>query len=150
MLFLFNKLQNNSGIYSHQERFLKVSVTPSFLEDVSQPELNNYIWAYTIFIENLGEQSVQLISRHWQVIDGKGRIENIIGPGVLGPGVQGQQPLIKPKEIFEYANEAHLTTCSGIIRGRCVFQILGQHSENFSVEVPAFSLDSPYQVRALQ
>ncbi|MFN7095723.1 MAG: ApaG domain, partial [Burkholderiales bacterium] len=108
-----------------------------------------YVWSYTIYIKNLNDRTVQLMNKHWQVIDSLGRIENIIGPGIVGPGVIGQQPVILPGEVYEATREIHLTTPSGIVKGRVLVHLLGIQ-EAFSVAIPTFSLDSPYQARQLQ
>jgi ApaG protein len=62
---------------------------------------------------------------------------------VRGAGVVGEQPRLEPGEAFEYTSGTPLTTSSGIMSGS--YQMENEHGENFDIEIPAFSLDSPYQ-----
>jgi len=60
---------------------IKVIVTPSYLEEQSDPANGRFVFAYTIQIHNAGDRSVQLLTRYWQVDHGNGRIEEIYGEG---------------------------------------------------------------------
>ena len=44
---------------------IAVSAVPQFIADQSDPTKENYVFAYTITIENVGSVPAQLISRHW-------------------------------------------------------------------------------------
>lgn len=80
---------------------------------------------------------VRLINRHWRIIDSYGRVREVDGAGVVG-----EQPLIAPGDVFEYASGAPLTTPSGIMTGH--FEMMTPTGQLFLVEIPAFSLDSPH------
>lgn len=125
-------------MYSETTRFIKVTVKPFYLEDQSSPSDNHYVWAYQVRIENQGEETVQLRRRHWRITDGLGRMQEVRGPGVVG-----EQPVLKPGESFEYTSGTPLTTPSGIMIGS--YQMETRQGESFEVAVPAFSLDSPHQ-----
>ena len=60
-----------------------------------------------------------------------------------GPGVVGEQPVLKPGDFYEYVSGTPLPTPSGIMVG--TYQMETPQGEKFDVLVPAFSLDSPYQ-----
>jgi ApaG protein len=126
--------------YEEITRDIRVAVEPSFLDDQSVPEENRYIWAYRVIIENRGKESVQLISRFWQITDGHGRIREVRGPGVIG-----EQPKIAPGNTFEYTSGAPLETPSGFMTGS--YRMRATSGESFDVGIPLFALDSPYESR---
>ncbi len=64
-----------------------------------------------------------------------------------GPGVVGEQPMLKPGQSFRYTSGCPLTTPSGIMAG--TFRMVDEDARVFDVEIPAFSLDSPYARRVL-
>ena len=54
---------------------IQVTALPDFLMERSDPAQDRYFWSYTIEIANLGWVRVQLLSRHWVIIDANGRRE---------------------------------------------------------------------------
>ncbi len=94
--------------YECETRGIRVSVTPAFVEDQSDPEEGDYLWSYAVTIENHGTETVQLLSRYWHITDGIGRIQEVHGPGVVGA-----QPMLEPGQIFEYTSGCPLPTPSG-------------------------------------
>jgi ApaG protein len=128
-------------MYSQTTKSLKVTVVPYYQDDLSVPHQKHYVWEYNIFVENFGEEPVKLVSRKWRIINSEGKIEEVQGAGVVG-----QQPLIKPGEAFEYSSQAHLSTASGIMFGS-YSMVTEENGEAFEIDVPAFSLDSPYERR---
>ena len=125
-------------MYSETTRSINVSVEPVYLEEQSSPAEGRYVWAYHVRIENRGGETVQLRNRHWKITDGRGQMQEVRGPGVVG-----EQPVLRPGEAFEYTSGTPLPTPSGIMVGTYEMQTRG--GENFSVQIPAFSLDSPHQ-----
>lgn len=121
---------------------VRVSVTPEFVEDRSSPDDGRYFWAYTVEITNERSEAVQLRSRLWRITDGNGRTEEVRGPGVVG-----QQPVLTSGASFKYTSGCPLSTPSGIMVG--TYQMTQDNGELFSVDIPAFSLDSPYARRVV-
>lgn len=117
-------------------RDIQVTALPDYLPEQSEPGQDRYVWSYTIEIANLGRERVQLVSRHWIIIDANGRREEVSGPGVVG-----EQPVLEPGETFRYQSGCPLTTPSGIMQGS--YRMVTHSGETFDAEVPAFSLDSP-------
>ena len=76
--------------YSATTRGVRIQVTPVFLDDQSDPEENDFMWAYTVEIANMSEQTVQLTARTWKIIDHHG-----VTQVVQGPGVVGEQPILR-------------------------------------------------------
>jgi ApaG protein len=129
-------------MYRATTRKIQVSVTPEYSSERSSPEENEYFWSYTIEILNLGEEAVQLISRHWRITDANGRTEEVKGPGVVG-----KQPLLRAGERFEYTSGVPLKTPSGLMSG--TYQMVTEDGDDFEAQVPAFSLDSPSARRVM-
>lgn len=129
-------------MYRATTRGIQVTVTPQYLADRSSAEDGRYFWAYTIEIVNKGDVTVQLKTRHWKITDARGRLEEVRGPGVVG-----EQPVLKPGDRFEYTSGVPLTTPTGMMAG--TYQMVSESGERFDVEVPAFSLDSPSTPRIL-
>ena len=127
-----------SGAYARTTRSITVTVEPFYLDDQSAPEENHFVWAYHVCIQNHGEQTVQLLTRFWRITDSLGNVQEVRGDGVVG-----EQPILNPGDSFEYTSGTPLPTPSGIMVG--AYQMLAQSGERFDVDVPAFSLDSPYQ-----
>ncbi len=125
-------------MYSSITRSVRVTVNPVYLDEQSAPEEDHYIWAYQVEIENLGQDVVQLLTRHWQITDSLGRMQEVRGAGVVG-----EQPILKPGERFRYTSGTPLPTPSGIMAG--TYGMESASGEHFEVEIPAFSLDSPHQ-----
>lgn len=126
-------------MYVCTTRLIKITVVPTYLSDQSAPEHNHYVWAYTIQIENLGKETVQLINRYWHITDANGVVQEVQGPGVVG-----EQPVLAPGEVYQYSSGAALDTSSGIMKGHYEMETVAK--ECFNVEIPAFSLDSPEQM----
>ena len=129
-------------MYEAVTRDIKVTASPSFLADQSNPDKQQYFWSYTIEIANLSSTSVQLMSRHWKITDATGRLQEVKGPGVVG-----QQPVIQPGESFRYTSGCPLETPEGIMVG--TYAMRGSDGEAFTVAIPAFSLDSGLVRRTL-
>jgi ApaG protein len=121
---------------------IKVTVSPEFMAERSEPEEGRYFWAYTIEIANEGDRVVQLTHRSWKITDANGRREDVQGPGVVG-----EQPTLKPGGTFRYTSGCPLNTPSGIMVG--TYRMVDESGEPFEVAIPAFSLDSPHAKRVL-
>lgn len=124
-------------MYSAVTNSIKVTVTPKFVEEESDPSRSFYFWAYTVEILNLGLDTVTLRTRHWRITDANGQTQEINGAGVVG-----EQPALEPGQSFEYTSGAPLKTSSGIMAGE--YGMENDDGSEFNVDIPAFSLDSPH------
>jgi len=122
-------------MYEKITRDINIKVRPFFLEEQSEPERNHFVWAYRVKILNQGGETVQLINRHWRITDKLGRMQEVKGPGVVG-----EQPILKPGESYNYTSGCPLETPSGIMVGH--YEMTTLEGNRFLVEIPAFSLDS--------
>ncbi len=91
---------------------VRVSVKSSYIADQSAPRQQRYVFAYTVRITNEGKRPVQLVSRHWVITHGSGRVEEVRGPGVVGA-----QPRLEPGQHFEYTSGCVLSTPHGAMHG---------------------------------
>ena len=130
------------AMYSATTRQIKVSVHPEYSAERSEPSDSRYFWIYAIEIVNEGVRTVQLTHRHWKITDGHGRLEEVKGPGVVG-----EQPTLAPGQSFRYTSGCPLTTVSGIMAGS--YRMVDDEGNAFDVDIPAFSLDSPFDKRVL-
>ena len=123
-------------MYSKVKRKIQISVQPIYLEEQSTPEENKYVWAYHVNITNRGRETVQLISRYWNITDSNGCVNEGRGKGVVG-----EQPVLAPGESFEYTSGTPLQASSGIMLG--TYQMVNDKGEKFDIDIPPFSLDIP-------
>src|SRR5262245_45361156 len=128
--------------YRAETRHIEVKVIPRFLPERSSPENGYFFWAYTITLTNLGSETVQLKTRHWRITDAQGRLQEVRGPGVVG-----EQPVLKPGENFEYTSGVPLPTSSGLLTG--TYGLVTAAGEEFDIDIPAFSLDAPERERTI-
>ncbi len=126
--------------YEAETEGVIVRVRPVFIEEQSSPEDERFLWAYHIEIENTGERTLQLVTRHWKITDGDGRIQEVVGEGVVG-----QQPVLRPGRCFEYTSGCPLTTPSGLMQGS--YTLEDHTGDTLVVTIPLFALDSPYDTR---
>jgi ApaG protein len=115
-------------------RGIRVAARATFVPEQSQS--GEWVFAYRIRIANEGSETVQLQSRHWIIIDGHGRVEEVRGRGVVG-----EQPVLEPGSFFEYTSQCRLTTPVGSMNGR--YQMTTQGGERFEAEIARFSLQAP-------
>ena len=129
-------------MYQAQTRGVRVTAVPEFMERESAHDQGRYFWAYTIEIVNQSRQTVQLMTRHWFITDGRGEVHEVRGDGVVG-----KQPVLRPGESFSYTSGCPLMTPDGSMRG--YYAMLGEDGVVFDVEVPLCPLDSPYVKKVL-
>jgi ApaG protein len=132
----------NEPIYERTTKGIRVMVRPKFLDQQSRPDDSHFVWAYTIRIENRGPETVTLRTRHWHITDGRGHVQKVNGPGVVG-----EEPRLEPGQSFEYTSGVPLKTPSGIMQG--TYRMEREAGGFVDVFVPAFSLDSPHMPRAI-
>ena len=117
-------------------RGVRVQVRSSYLPERSSPRDSHYFFGYRIRISNVGEETVQLLSRHWIITDSDGKVEEVQGPGVVG-----EQPVIEPGESFEYSSFCPLPTPIGSMHG--TYQMVTSGGSPFDAEIAPFSLAVP-------
>lgn len=129
-------------MYSCVTRDIEVTVLPEFVPERSDADEGQYFWAYTVEIANQSEITVQVTARHWKITDANGRLEEVKGAGIVG-----EQPVLKPGETFRYTSGCPLSTSSGIMTG--TYRVVDENGGVFEIEIPTFSLDSPFTKRVI-
>ena len=115
---------------------IDVSVTSRFLPEQSQPEQNRYAFAYTVTLNNSGQLAAKLLSRHWVITDGDGRVQEVRGPGVVG-----QQPRLEPAAEYSYSSGTLMTTRVGFMQGS--YQMQADDGSTFDAVIAPFRLVVP-------
>jgi ApaG protein len=115
---------------------IAVAVATRFLDEQSAPDEGRYVFAYTIRIANTGDVPARLLSRRWLITDANGKVQEVVGEGVVG-----QQPWLKPGGEFEYTSGAVLETFCGQMRGS--YQMLADDGTEFDAEIAPFALSIP-------
>jgi ApaG protein len=114
-------------------RDIAVRVAVSFLAEQSDPSSNRWFWSYHVRVENGSEVAVQLLSRSWRIIDGRGTVHEVHGEGVVG-----EMPLIAPGASFDYVSGCPLDTPSGSMVG--TYRMVDEDGTAFDVAIPDFQL----------
>jgi ApaG protein len=117
-------------------RGVRVQVQSTYVPERSSPRESHYFFAYRVRVSNVGEETVQLVSRHWLISDGEGQVEHVQGPGVVG-----EQPVLEPGESFEYTSFCPLHTPIGSMHGS--YQMVTAGGARFDAEIAPFSLAVP-------
>lgn len=114
---------------------IHISVSPQYLKDQSAPDDNQFVFAYTVTMENRGNTAAQLLSRHWVISDSEGKTEEVRGPGVVG-----EHPHLKPGESYQYTSGAILQTPVGSMSGS--YQMRDENGVLFDAVIPTFTLSA--------
>ena len=115
---------------------IKVRVQSTYVEEQSSPENEQYVFAYTITIENIGTIPAKLLTRHWVITDANGKIREVRGDGVVG-----EQPYLRPGEAFRYTSAAMIETPVGSMHGS--YQMIADDGVAFDAPIVAFGLSIP-------
>jgi ApaG protein len=119
-------------------RGIKISVLTSYEGTYFKNYKIHFAFSYQITIENHSKDSVQLMTRHWEIFDSLNNIEVVDGEGVVG-----KKPVIKPGESHTYSSGCLLASPYGAMRGH--FNMINFTStRNFRVIVPNFKLSAPF------
>jgi ApaG protein len=118
---------------------VRVTVRARYSPEHSDPGRSQWFFLYTIRITNEGTDTVQLTDRHWYIVDGSGRAEEVQGPGVVG-----HQPVLEPGQAFEYTSGCPLTTPFGSMSG--TYRMQRADGTAFEAEIALFELVQPASI----
>lgn len=117
---------------------IKISVLTTFEGTYFKNHRLHFAFTYEITIENHSKDSVQLITRHWDIYDSLNYLETVDGEGVIG-----KKPVLKPGETHTYSSGCLLNSPHGAMSG--YFNMVNfTTTRNFRVVVPAFRLSAPF------
>lgn len=122
--------------YSAVTGDITVRVAVSYLAEQSSPEQGRWFWSYHVRIENDGSTVVQLLERHWRILDGRGNAHEVRGQGVVG-----DMPVILPGESYDYVSGCPLDTPTGTMSGS--YRLVDGSGALRDVEIPKFTLLTP-------
>jgi ApaG protein len=115
---------------------IQVATRTAFIPDQSDVDNGRYVFAYTITITNTGTVPAQLVSRHWIITDSNNQVQEVKGMGVVG-----EQPLLRPRESFQYTSGTAIATPVGTMRGS--YQMVADDGVQFDAPIPEFTLSMP-------
>lgn len=115
---------------------VEIKTVSRFLPEQSDLSANRYVFAYHITISNRGEQTVQLLTRHWIITDAEENVQEVCGEGVIG-----QQPVLRPGESFEYTSGCSIATPVGTMKGSYFMQ--ADDGRQFDAPIAEFTLAMP-------
>ncbi|MEM7185851.1 MAG: Co2+/Mg2+ efflux protein ApaG [Bacteroidota bacterium] len=115
---------------------IKVSVETQFEGAFYRDHKKQYAFSYQVVIENLSDTEVQLTSRYWLIKDALNNTEVVEGPGVIG-----QQPIIRPGQKHEYNSGCILIAPYGSMQG---YYRMKSGDEEIKVMIPLFKLNAPF------
>jgi ApaG protein len=118
---------------------IRVGVESSYSPERSQPSDKQWFFLYEITLTNESSETVQLLERHWVITDGRGKVEEIRGPGVVGI-----QPSLAPGESYRYTSGCPLGTSFGTMHGSYLMVTLD--GRRFEVEIAPFALSEPFGI----
>src|SRR4028119_1255269 len=121
--------------YVATTRGIIVRVAASYLAEQSDPSAERWFWSYHVRIENGSERAIQLLSRAWRIVDGRGALHEVQGEG----GVGGM-PLIAPGGSFDSGSGRPPDTPAGSMRGS--YKMVDENGNAFDVAIPRFQLFS--------
>ncbi len=116
---------------------IEIVARPSFWPERSNPASGRWAFAYDVAITNRGSTPAQLVSRHWIITDGNGESEEVVGEGVVG-----HKPRLRPGERFEYRSWVLLRTPFGSMRG--TYSLLRPDGASFEATIGEFALVLPH------
>lgn len=118
---------------------VRVRIHARYSPEHSDPPMSRWFFLYTIQISNVGDTTIQLLNRHWTIIDGTGHTQEVHGPGVVG-----EQPILEPGQSFEYTSGCPLPTPFGSMAGN--FEMQRADGTLFEAEAALFQLIQPESI----
>jgi ApaG protein len=112
---------------------IRIQAAAQYLSHDSDPGNGRYVFGYKITMTNDGPSKARLLARHWIILDGEGRREDVRGPGVVG-----EYPALAPGENYSYSSYCSLKTKWGTMEGSYTFE--RDDGARFSVRIGRFFL----------
>ena len=115
---------------------IRIDVESTYVPERSEPQQQYFFFAYRVTIINEGKETAQLMSRQWIITDSDGNTEHVSGPGVVG-----EQPVMRPGQGFEYTSFCPLRTSFGSMQGS--YTMRTESGETFDARIDPFNLAVP-------
>ncbi|CAI8964612.1 Co2+/Mg2+ efflux protein ApaG [Methylocaldum szegediense] len=117
-------------------RELKVDVKTVYLGQEAYRDGGGYVFAYTVTMQNTGNVPARLLGRRWLITDANGKTIEVVGEGVVG-----EHPYLRPGEAFQYTSSTMIETPVGSMQGS--YQLLADDGVPFEAPIPPFRLAIP-------
>ncbi len=119
---------------------VKVTVETEYQPEYSNPAQYHFVFTYRITIENQSDNTIQLKSRHWEIVDVTNPRRQVDGEGVVG-----KQPILEPGQAHQYVSGCNLRSGIGKMHGFYTMEKV-LDGKNFDVNIPEFVMVVPYQM----
>ena len=126
------------ALFEQRTKDIIVRVEPEYLAEQSNPSNGQFIWAYTVEIDNQSDDDLRVTGRYWHIADSRGQVQEVRGEGVVG-----EKPVVKAGEQFRYTSGAPLSAPSGMMSGS--YRVESDNGYAYDIDIPVFVLDSPYE-----
>ncbi len=131
---------NTFNVTTDITKGVKVSVETAYQPEYSNPAQQHFVFTYKVTIENLGDKTVQLKTRHWDIIDSMYPKREVDGEGVVG-----KQPILEPGSIHEYVSGCNLRSGIGKMYGYYEMERV-QDGKTFKAKIPEFTMAVPFKL----
>ena len=140
MIILQLNLKIQDQMIQQVTKGIRISVETRYEGSLLKNSTPNHAFRYLITIENQSKDIVQLIKRHWKIMESTKPTQIVNGPGVVG-----KKPIMKSGQMVQYESGCILNSPTGAMKG---FYTMINHSseKEFDVEVPVFQLDTPFSL----
>ncbi len=118
---------------------IRITVRSMYVPERSNPSASYWFFAYEVTILNESDEPAQLLNRHWIITDGDGKVEEVIGEGVVG-----ETPELEPGEAFTYTSFCPLRTETGTMHG--TYGMIRPDGREFDATIAPFTLTEPYTI----
>ena len=119
-------------------RGIKISVETNFEGTFYKNYKIQFAFGYKVTIENQSKDAVQLNARHWTILDALNNAEIVVGEGVIG-----KKPVLKPGESHTYTSGCLLSSPFGAMYG--FYDMVNfSTTKKFKVNIPMFKLSAPF------
>lgn len=126
---------------SLETKGILIGVETEFLPEQSDSMQFNFVFMYTILIENKSNDIVQLIRRKWEITDSNGEKRIVEGEGVIG-----EKPILLPNEKYTYSSGCNLASDYGLMKGEYTLLNVTNNNSEFKVQIPEFKLITPFKL----
>ena len=119
---------------------VKVSVETEYQPEYSNPAQHHFVFTYRISIENKSDKTIQLKTRHWEIVDATYANREVDGEGVVG-----KQPVLEPGQSHQYVSGCNLRSGIGKMKGYYTMEKLID-GKQFTVDIPEFIMIVPIKL----
>jgi len=117
---------------------IKISVLTKYEGAFLKNNLPSFAFRYTVRIENQSKDVVQLVNRHWKIMESNRKTHFVEGPGVIG-----KKPVLKSGEAHTYQSNCLLNSPIGAMAGFYTM-VNFTSAQEFDVEIPTFKLAATF------